>query len=86
MEMKQATTSMVTILHHHGQPGASEQFGNGLLRSRPFRHAVLCGSQHRMRQVENEQSPWNNHVSLLLCFRRRFPWIRVRNTQLPGLR
>ena len=76
---------MVTILHHNWQPSASEQFGNGLLCSRAFWYAVLCRSEHCVLPMENEQGPRSYHVPILLCFCRRFAWIRIWYSKLSGL-
>ena len=76
LQTKQSTASMVTILHHNRKPSASEQFGNGLLCSRPFRHALLCRSEHCVLSMENEQGPRSNHVPILLRFCRRFSCFR----------
>lgn len=82
---KQATSSMVTLLHYHRKPSTSEQFRNGLLCSRPFRNVMLRRIEHRMCPMENEQDSWNHHVSILFRVCCCFSWIWIRYHYLSGL-
>lgn len=76
---------MATVYHTY-RPCASEQLGNGLLGSCPFRYAMFCRPKHCMLSMENEQGSWSDNVPLLLRFRGCFSGVRIWDNNLSCLK